>query len=288
MLHQGIRVRADLIVGLPGDTLESVRKGLHYLRDLDLGSHVQVFNLAVLPGTAFRQEAAELGLVHQPRPPYYVLNTPTMNRTDLFGLMGEAQDLLGIEFDAQLPPVLDFGADSAQRVWRLDLDETDCSALPTARQLAQAFTIWFRSARFGKKVRDAVSAIRAVLEANPFTTLQVVIEPAGRLTSESIRREINPRLLGDLMTACQAGPTYLDKFYALQPGRPNGAKRLLVLLPLPLRERLPADWIDALAASATLVWTSPDPAGNDSMEPHEYVWNIGRSPACVPAPIATD
>jgi len=273
MLGQGIRVRADLIVGLPGDTVESVQKGLRYLRDLELGSDVQVFNLAVLPGTAFRQEAAELGLVHQPRPPYYALTTPTMSRTDLFGLMHEAQELFGIEFDAQLPPVLDFGAGSAERVWHVDLDGTKSFALPPVGQLAQAFTVWFCSAHLGGRVRAAAEVLRALLAANPFTTLQVVLEPAGELTSESIQREIGPRLLGNLMTGCQTSPTYLDKFYALQPGRPNGAKRLIVLLPLSLRERLPVDWIEAVGASATLVWQSPELAGNDPMEPYEYVWS---------------
>jgi radical SAM superfamily enzyme YgiQ (UPF0313 family) len=286
MLRQGIRVRADLIVGLPGDTVESVRQGLRYLHDLELCSDVQVFNLAILPGTSFRQEAAELGLVHQPRPPYYVLKTPTMNRTDLFGLMHEAQELFGIEFDAQLPPVLEFGGRSAERVWHVDLDENKRSTLPPAAQRAQAFTVWFRSAQFGRKVREAGSAIREVLDANPFTTLQVVVDPAGALTSESVQREISPRLLGDVMTACQASPTYLDKFYALQPGRPNGAKRLLVVLPLPLRERLPLDWIAAVGASATLVWQSPVPADEDTLEPYEHVWSRGRSPECVPVPYA--
>ncbi len=70
MLGQGIRVKVDLIVGLPGDTVESVRRGLHYLHDNGF-TDLQVFNLAVLPGTAFRQEAAaNFGLKYQPRPPY--------------------------------------------------------------------------------------------------------------------------------------------------------------------------------------------------------------------------
>src|SRR5262245_22508619 len=87
MLAEGIRVKVDLIVGLPGDDVGSVRRGLHYLRENGLCSDLQVFNLAVLPGTPFREEAAELGLIHQPRPPYYVLKTPRLDRTDLFGLM---------------------------------------------------------------------------------------------------------------------------------------------------------------------------------------------------------
>jgi len=70
MLREGIRVKVDLIIGLPGDTKESVRRGFDYVHSRGLFSDVQVFNLSVLPGTAFRQEASELGLIYQPRPPY--------------------------------------------------------------------------------------------------------------------------------------------------------------------------------------------------------------------------
>src|SRR5262249_26270768 len=80
MRGQGIRVKVDLIIGLPGDTSASIRKGMHYLRDGGLYSDVQVFNLAILPGTAFRHDAAQLGLSYQPRPPYYVLRTPTLDQ----------------------------------------------------------------------------------------------------------------------------------------------------------------------------------------------------------------
>src|SRR5947209_2820632 len=121
MLAEGIKVKVDMIVGLPGDTVESVRRGLHYLRDGGLFSDVQVFILAVLPGTAFRQEAGELGLVYQPRPPYYVLRTPTLDRADLYGLMQEAQDLFDIEFDSPPSPVLDLdSAGDSGRLWRVD------------------------------------------------------------------------------------------------------------------------------------------------------------------------
>ena len=100
MLDEGIRVRVDLILGLPGDTVDSVRRGLEYLDRVRPFSELQVFNLSILPGTAFRQTASELGLEYQPRPPYYVLKTPTLELDDLYMLMEEAQDVFGIVFDA--------------------------------------------------------------------------------------------------------------------------------------------------------------------------------------------
>ena len=54
----------------------------------------------MLPGTAFRHETAALGLRFQTRPPYYVLQTPTLAVPDIFSLLEEAQELFEVEFDA--------------------------------------------------------------------------------------------------------------------------------------------------------------------------------------------
>ncbi len=264
MMGQGIRVKVDLIVGLPGDCAESVRRGLHYIHDNDLCSDLQVFNLAVLPGTAFREEAASLGLVYQPRPPYYVLKTPTLGRADLFGLMQEAQDLFGVEFDAPPPPVLDFAPRSSLGyVWRPDLGEP-----PAPARRAQAFTLWLRAADFGRRQDEAAALVRHVLDDNPFTTLQVVLEPDVEAGPRAAQASVTPRFLQALFAACQERPTYLDKFYALQPGGTNGAKRLIVLLPAGWRGNVAADWAEAVGALATLVWRGS--AAEADLEAYEF------------------
>src|SRR5262249_41350241 len=120
MMAEGIQVKVDLIVGLPGDTVESVRRGMRYMRDNNLYSDVQVFNLAILPGTPFRQEAPQLGLRFQPRPPYYVTRTPTLGTADLFGLLQEAQEIFETDFDAPPPPALD--SLPPDGLWSIDLD----------------------------------------------------------------------------------------------------------------------------------------------------------------------
>jgi hypothetical protein len=275
MMSQGIRVKVDLIIGLPGDTAESVRRGLHYVHDNGLSSDVQVFNLAVLPGTAFREDAARLGLAYQPRPPYYVLGTPNLSRTELFGLMQEAQDLFGIEFDPPPEPVLDFADADNHAVWREDLDRPGRPASPPADQRNQAFTLWLRSERFDKHDDDIAKLVRGLLQENPFTTLQIVLEPARMRSAEVVCRQLSPRLLDQLMAVCQEQPTYLDKFYGLLPGRVNGSKRLIVLLPASLRGGLPFEWVEAVGEVATLAWRASSgviPADN-TLEPHEYAWN---------------
>jgi radical SAM superfamily enzyme YgiQ (UPF0313 family) len=266
MLREGIKVKVDLIVGLPGDTVDSVRRGMRYLRDQGLFSSVQVFHLSVLPGTAFRHEARELGLRFQPRPPYYVLGTPTLAATEIAGLLEEAQDLFDVEFDAAPPPVLvrDNSADLVH-TWHLDLD---APAGPPPSPRAQAFTLWLRAQDFTARRSEAVRLIRGLLRENPFTTLQVVLEPKDNTTA-AVQGSIDAELAGALLAACQEQPTYLDKYYALHPGRVTGAKRLIVVLPFALRRELHADWHEPLSDIATIVWRD---GAADEREVNEFTW----------------
>jgi hypothetical protein len=269
MLDAGIKVTVDLIVGLPGDTASSIRRGLSYLVEGGLYSRVQVFNLAILPGTAFRHESADLGLIYQPRPPYYVLRTPTLDRSEMYGLMQEAEELLGVEFDSPPQPVLDFNSDGDAGLGCLDLDSGKGS-LPDAAERHQVFTLQLRSEEFCRHKDEAVTAIREVLDANPFTTLQLVLEPKGS-------RPIAVSLLRELYSVCLERPTYLDKFYAVQPGRPNGAKRLVLALPFSARQDLHPDWLMGVGEFASIAWLGA-PAGDLSeidLEAHEYVITDG-------------
>jgi hypothetical protein len=264
MLNEGISVKVDLIVGLPGDTAESVRRGLHYLHDQKLYHDVQVFNLSILPGTDFRTEAGDLELKFQPRPPYYVLQTPTLARAELYGLMQEAQELFDIEFDAPPPPVLEFRSEN--QVCRIDLDVPDKSALP--EQHAQAFTLWLRSHDFDAHRHEIGALAERVLDVNPFTTLQVVLEPTGLSDGPTLKRGLSPRLLDMVTDACQARPTYLDKFYTLQPGVPNGAKRLILALPATIRAQVDAGWLDVISENATVVWQGATSATPRALAEH--------------------
>jgi hypothetical protein len=85
---------------------------------------------------------------------------------------------------------------------------------------------------------------------------------------------LSPRVLEMLTAACQERPTYLDKFYALQPGRPNGAKRLIVLLPSRLRAMLDGAWLDEVSTVATVVWrgAAGEVPPETELEAHEFAW----------------
>ena len=260
MLDEGIRVRVDLILGLPGDTVDSVRRGLEYLDRVRPFSELQVFNLSILPGTAFRQTAGELGLEYQPRPPYYVLKTPTLDLEDLYGLTEEAQDVFGIVFDALPPPEVQEGAwglwiDRKMLAGKwidekviVDLDAPIATALPSVSDRSLAFTLWLKSADFRVRATEAAELVRQVLVDNPHTTLQVVLEPAGD------PRHLTAEVLETLLAASHESLSYLDWFYSLHPVRLLGAKRLVVLLPAAMEELLDAAWLDEVEDRATIDW----------------------------------
>ena len=82
------------------------------------------------------------------------------------------------------------------------------------------------------------------------------------------------RRIEALTTSCLQQPTYLDCYYALQPGRANGAKRLLVVLPASLRSQLDESWLEQIAAAATIIWqrSRDERVAELDIEAHEYAW----------------
>jgi len=79
---EGILYGLDLIYGLPGDTPAGFRRSLDYA--IDLGpNHLDIFRLAVLPGTSLYDRAASLGLVFDPKAPYLVRSAPGFSEREL-------------------------------------------------------------------------------------------------------------------------------------------------------------------------------------------------------------
>jgi len=77
-----IRVECDLIVGLPGDTVDDVLAGIDFVIDADPGV-VQLSTLHVLPGTELWLRAEEYGLVFDSAPPHEVISTRDLSFSDL-------------------------------------------------------------------------------------------------------------------------------------------------------------------------------------------------------------
>ena len=274
LMDVGIDVKVDLIIGLPGDTPDSVRRGMHFLRDTGLYSSVQVFNLAILPGTAFRQEAEMHGLQFQPRPPYYVLKTPTIDLATMYGLMEEAEEIFDTEFDALPSPAERREPIAESRhptfaEYAVDLDDLARDPLPLPAQRQGAFELRLQSADFRQHRDEACRLIRQLLDDNPHSTLRIVLEPTGDPAS------LKMSFLQAIRTACLKEPSYLDRFYSMQLGRPKGAKHIVIRLPWPARESVGLDWIDDVGQFASIVWTGENIPSEDNMteelEAHEFV-----------------
>jgi radical SAM superfamily enzyme YgiQ (UPF0313 family) len=233
LMAAGVTARVDLIVGLPGDTIDSVRRSIDFLADTRAYSEAQIFNLSILPGTAFRKQAGRLGLSFQDRPPYYVLQTPTLNLDQMTMLTEEAQDVLGTEMEPLPEPVLEFEErpHGPVQIARVNLDRENeargpidlADSLPPSGRRAQAFTLWLASADFHATHRTASKLVRQVLDDSPHTTLQVVLDPAGK------PQNLSADVLAHLLETCYRTVSYLDRHGSVQPGRFKGAKRLIVV-----------------------------------------------------------
>ncbi len=287
LLDAGIAVRLDLILGLPGQTADSFRRSLEYVLGSRLFTSVQVFYLSVLPGTEFRQQADRLGLRYQALPPYYVLHTPHMRLEEMYALMAEAQEALGVEFDpagpwlqgrdSQAPPQQAgcvSSGDWPAPVWNATVDlDAPGPGLPPAADRAVAFSLHLRSVDFDGRRHLAAGLVGQLVEDNPHGTLEVVLEAAGN------PRSVTPRTLAALQAACFCSTNYVDRFYSLHPNRLLLGKRLVVQARGDQREELGPAWIDQMGQYAAIVWEGDVAA--DALAPHEHAL-----PVAGPAPLA--
>jgi radical SAM superfamily enzyme YgiQ (UPF0313 family) len=283
LMAEGIRVRLDLILGLPGDTVESIRRGIDFLAAFRPDAEIQIFNLSILPGTDFRRDADALGLKYQMRPPYYVLRTPTLDVERMYRLMEEAQQALDIEFDA---PALPFenehragevipahqsesvgnrcdGITPAARFLMIDLDNPAVE-LPQANDFDLVTTLLLRSANFSQVESLVVRVVTDAVRTNPHITLQIVLEPRREPT------QLRAEMVSKIVEACYSSTSYLDRYYSLHPGYLLGAKRVFVLLPLEERTRIDRDWIHEIGECANILWHGDESELTDLSELEEF------------------
>ena len=77
-----IETHADLIVGLPGYSLEMLCKDI--IRLISIGvDELQIESLKVLPGTQMRHQAKAKELIFSPLPPYEIMKTPAMTYQEI-------------------------------------------------------------------------------------------------------------------------------------------------------------------------------------------------------------
>lgn len=216
---RGITPSIDLILGLPGDNLAGFMRSVDAVAECGLEDDVQVFPLAVLPGTDFRRRRRELGLHALARPPYTVYRTDGFRPEDFL----LAYDYAETRLDTVFFPLPDLdasyrvggrpgrwgdlrvrlgGADYVAKVMLSRRRAAD-SVRRAAGILTQPYQIVVPPGFGGRDHGRLEEALRLTTAANPFSPLEIVLfnpeEPPRRaalLTAAALNR---PHFLdGDL------------------------------------------------------------------------------------------
>lgn len=235
--ERGIDLLVDLIIGLPGDGVDDVRRGVDFLLEHDLGRFAQVFPLSVLPGTAMRASAAQDGLEYDPAPPYRLRRTATMSGDDILDALLDAEERLDRRLDEFPRPYLAQRDEAArpQDVFELDVDRaTDADRVRAREPGAQHVALWIRGDDLWAARAAVLDAIDARLAVDPHATIDVVLAPGCAFPMNLI--EAIARRFAD------APRSYAGRHLA---HRGEDAQHRLVTV---LREgrAFAADWIEAL------------------------------------------
>ena len=217
---RGLHVRVDLIVGMPAETLESMKRAVDFVAEEGIGDDVQVFELMVLPGTVLAEQAERLGIEHLRRPPYTVLRTPTMSGDDIAEAVAYSEERLGVSWThhAELrrfrkAEKIEAAADGA---WR--------SALENYRRNFLALDA--RELPFDRAAEDLRAPLEAWLARSPFASLDIILsadQPAALAPLERLVEAIQP------------------------PEWTLGAgiyRRVWTVIPAGARPAIPDEWID--------------------------------------------
>lgn len=171
---EGVDLLVDLMIGLPGDTLDDVARGVDFLLQNQLAQHAQVFPLSLLPGTALRASADSDGVIYDPSPPYRVQRTATLDTEALQQALFDAEDKLGRRLDELPRPHLVDPHPARRDVFQVQLDSAEGLAEAGAPG-AQHVALWLTGKQLFARRDLAQRALAARLTVDPYATLDVVL-----------------------------------------------------------------------------------------------------------------
>ncbi len=101
--EQGIDIKTGVILGLPYDNLEDLKRTLDFVMDLRLAESMEIYPLSLIPGTQLRDEAESMGITYMRHPPYWVLSNQYMDQKGFKFAVEMIENKLEIEF---FPPII--------------------------------------------------------------------------------------------------------------------------------------------------------------------------------------
>jgi len=180
----GIRAVVDIIVGLPGDTLDDVKRSVDFLVAHEAFDDLKLYPLSVLPGTELRQRATDLGLRYRRQPPYHVLETAEMSGDEIREAFVYSEEAVGEDlFPVELPclgtrPLKSAGDPGVvSQIVVGSADEGPKPAALTSTDIGQALSIMVREEEGRAWLAEVRRVIEPLLAANPFTLVDWVFSP---------------------------------------------------------------------------------------------------------------
>lgn len=178
-----IKVMVDLIAGLPGDTLDDVRRSIDWVLEHEAYDFLMLYPLSLLPATELRQRSRELGLSAMTHPPYFVTRSPEMDATEICQAFQYYEERTGEDIcPLEMPPALD----PRTKDFSLPGGLHNVITWHTREQVQPLSFLWDRTAYamticFSAEVLKLpamwVPLLRDYLEHNPFTLLSVEVPP---------------------------------------------------------------------------------------------------------------
>jgi len=243
MIAAGISCKVDLIVGLPGDTLDDFKQSVDDVCAAGIGDAVQVFRLSILSGTEYSLKGDELGLQTEPIPPYYLQSTPTFSESDIREALDYAEEVFETSL-YPIPPYLlstDFSDLSNVNFIEFDSEITDVHkliigngsfALDTVEsekvKLCESLVVHFVIDDPAGQGECIICSLKWLAEHYPQNTYQFIID---------FREEVDVDLVNSIVQNLpRRESSYLDRDAAANLGFDlNLSIRLAVIVPVEYR-----------------------------------------------------
>ncbi len=278
-----LKLAIDIILGLPGDTLDTFKETLNFLKENQLISDV-IFPtiLSVGPATAIRKEAKRFGLKYQSEPPYRVIETNTLSYGDLRSALNLCTDLMRNEipyylfypsmatyiknnYSVQAKNNINSGNHTKFKERILDYPitkiilEFDKRFLKSrelkrlgndlSKCIANVLTIWFKCPNLTNKINPIKNFLSAISERNPYIIWNVLLES---------RPGFPPYLIQEIKDSISYKINNLDYDSFFLSEKPLGfsrqATRLFIIIEAGSKE-VDESWLRETNKSASVIWS---------------------------------
>ena len=186
----GIDPQIGMIIGLPGDTIESFYETVSWLKKNDLSLNSEAFILSLLPQTELREGARHKNLKYMERPPYFVLDNGNIDERGIFNCIKILEDEFNIEYYPWEVPNLLNSRDGMfigkiEIFSPLNFYENLNRALP---ELSNVMTVDVVNLKEGE-VEYFLKGLLKIYQNNPYMLFNIVFED-GAYFNEGLLRKI--------------------------------------------------------------------------------------------------